>query len=354
MGEMSEALFVQNYHPVLILGGKGVGKTVLIQSLIAYLRSSQNDASVILGQNPLPGSFPDRSKRVEDAEYFFGEGLRRWGLGYPPERTTKEYPFFVPIEIRKANDDSLPQRLALFDGMGEWTQWSLDDAVLPDFKTEIRDVLVDYPAGISTIFIVPAQTKRQERSNQRDIDFSMSRLIDQYHLVRGAPRDNDRLLLLISKWDLLCANKTELGNWLRGNQVKAFREKVVTAISPYSQTWSAFSSVTGNTDLTLNAMPHTAASIADKEQAISYDHGQNEEFPNGQILENPADRHLLVAQSRYNKILANWLYGNSSEEGQQRTELFPEVALKSVGLKRNFERLLYGLILARRQLKLDA
>jgi hypothetical protein len=114
MPALTDRLINLQYHPVLLFGPSGGGKTVLLQSLISSLKNLQGSSvNPSPGVELIPNEYEKATERIEDGRFFFSDEVPRFGRGDLPVKTQREYPFFCPrgLGLPKRFDQNYSIRL---------------------------------------------------------------------------------------------------------------------------------------------------------------------------------------------------------------------------------------------------
>ncbi len=212
---LAEALLERDAHPVILIGTRATGKSVLLASLLSFfIRSPDTGALLSLG-DPLLSAENDYGRRVNDkAKRFFNKTVLRFIEGVPPEQTTDVEPYYIPVQLSPVNR-APDASLAILEVSGE--HYMLDrnsDVLVKEMREEIATVYADYPGPISIIIVAPylegdgylAETDETvqdyERQRIKDIDVSISFALRDYISRRKHRIDNDRIMILMTKWDI--------------------------------------------------------------------------------------------------------------------------------------------------------
>jgi len=212
---LAKALLERDAHPVILIGTRATGKSVLLASLLSFfIRSPDAGALLSLG-DPLLSAENDYGRRVNDkAKRFFNRTVLRFIEGAPPEQTTDAEPYYIPIQLSPVNR-APNASLAILEVSGE--HYMLDrnsDVLVKEMREEIATVYADYPAPISIIIVAPylegdgylaeadETVQDYERQRIKDIDLSISFALRDYISRRKDRIDNDRMMILMTKWDV--------------------------------------------------------------------------------------------------------------------------------------------------------
>lgn len=297
-----DKLMQKNVHPVLVFGTSYSGKTTMLQSLLCYARNGAGSGIDISYGEPV---FYDNSTasqdRVNEGRAFFERGVSSFKDGNFAPPTSKDYPFFIPVTIMIKGERF---KLAFMEGNGEWYQprsnTGIDQPLFDDFKAEISSLILKFKKPISVIFI--ATTDAGPLKEKHKSDEGISNCIEQYKNRTNGDRDN--LLLLISKWDVLCDPADPKSKF-----ADAGFDDVVDEIKKWRFIWPKYSTMkTANPDAKA-LMPYSA-----------------EWIKNNQIVAR--DKTYDVIFDKFNRTLWNWLYGNVKSVDRAdgpRAVLYPDV-----------------------------
>jgi GTPase SAR1 family protein len=382
---LAKALQDQGCHPVLVFGPSSSGKTTLLLSMLDYLRrGSHGVVDVRLGEQVLPDDYPQAGERRSNAAKLFSNSLLDYQKNIAPERTVLELPFLVPVDLRhkegEVSGSKYPDlvRLVFVEGMGEWYELDRQSGISrsPPFKEDIAEILRHYDKGISVIFVAPtisADIKYGNPLNQRnvaEIDAALSDTINEYAEVR-LDKSNDHELFLLSKWD------TKFGDKIIGGKFTGTMEDDVYSHihsfddGAYRNAWTKFSGRPQRDCGTLSVMPHFAGRIPYKDPPLPVavvssnirtdlgGPGSDANLPAEAKSRQPAVEaprrtfdntpELRVAKDHFNRVFANWLYGNATASlNGQRLELFPDMAISENKLLRWYEYAIYSVVGGRR------
>jgi hypothetical protein len=199
-GQLAET----GYHPILIFGNAGSGKSILLTSLFSF--ANTNTASkigyVTLGEPIIPLSNTYGAEIWKEAENFFNRTTTLFTAGKPAEATKLKQPIFIPISLRSVGSEL---RFAFMESSGE--NYHIDESTstyFPKLKEETSQLYRQYAGPISILIIAPF-----EGVNAEDEDYlhkSDLALLGQLHLYQTHRstefKKMDRFLFVLTKWDL--------------------------------------------------------------------------------------------------------------------------------------------------------
>ncbi len=196
------------YHPVIIFGATGAGKTILLASLLSNFHNTvgQPGAEIRIGS-----SICSRDSSMYDRAVFFMENTTedfRNGIG---PSTTQLEPFFIPVEVRSQRPPlhEITVGLAFLESRGESqtpekkvdTKTASQKAyreyrALPD---EVSEVLKGYSGAVSVIYVAPYVVPEDAAT---DPDLTLKSKMLQFCKAReGHETVCDRHLFLLTMWD---------------------------------------------------------------------------------------------------------------------------------------------------------
>jgi hypothetical protein len=199
----------QKYHPVVLIGSENAGKTVLILSLLAYLKSNPNGKPIatFFGNDLFP---PAGDKTLEaTARRYFDVSVAQFMAGRSEANTKIDTPMFIPALV--SGDDGRELRFAFMESDGEKYKpdWDRGDSRYPEFNNELEKILRQYAEGISFIWVLPRAAKKMSSSaiefdsekTIRESGQSVLGAIGNYKELRGDNSARDTHMLLVSQWD---------------------------------------------------------------------------------------------------------------------------------------------------------
>lgn len=297
---LADRLARNNFHPVLIFGTTMAGKSSLLTSLFAYIRSqSEAAARVNIGEWLVPTESEYGERLYNEAQYFFHRVVNNFINQTPAPQTRSEFPFFIPVVFMPKEGTGLQSiKFAFLESKGEWYQpHDSQPGYFQDFREEIAEVLSKFPDGVSVVHVAPAVTRAQQNASAADSrrlsdeDMALLGVMTNYELKRRGKR-MDQHLYLLTKWDRYA-----------GIEEDEFKRPDVTRLRQllnrsYNQSWTAFQSMDlGPDDKGRRHFMQYSSGLMDAEGVLSL-----------------ADRDR-PALDRYPRTLWNWLYGNATSAG---------------------------------------
>lgn len=293
---LSEYLIEKKYHPVLIFGDSGSGKSSLLASLFHYMQHDQNAGAIcMLGDWILPTGTPEGDAFAEQASEFFNRDIMAFNAGQAAPATRVEIPFYIPVVVRP-NGRKGDVRLAFLESRGEDYKIRTDTAgYFPEMKSQINDVYEHFPGPISLVVISPF-TYRDVYTAGDDLDGEEDRIragdqalygaLQAYQRSRRWP-EMDNYMFVLTKWDMFTGgvSASEFAEPPRGLAEKMIRDR-------YPLAWNMFRNMPQ--DKSAHAMQYSAGLIAG----------------NGVITTPDQFKPALY---RYPRALWNWLYKNASD-----------------------------------------
>lgn len=292
----------EKIHPILIFGTSRSGKTLMILSLLHYAKQNPRaNMRIRLGDAVFPPNFPYALERHRDAEQFYNILTIEFANGDRPPSTQKIVPFFVPINIEVAGRT---YKLAFLEGNGEWYQ--RDENSFKQFKQEIAGILSGFAAPASIVFVAPTGDERtpSDRNFRNASHEDLAHCVEEYERHRIV-RDQDNLLLLVTKWDVLHSPGRPDSHF-----ADATVADVLAEIKSWHFIWQQFANLTGPSRA---LTPYSAGWI-------------NE---NGMFIR---DIKYQLVFDKFNRTVWNWIYGNvtaaaSSNIPPVRETLYEDVKL---------------------------
>jgi hypothetical protein len=286
------------YHPVVIVGTSSAGKSCLLCSLFAYLRSDPSlEIGVHLNEPLLERSSPYGELIAESSEAFFHRAVQEFIEGTAQPSTEARVPFFIPVVVRPRNGPAM--KFAFLESRGEWYQPRKNtSAYFQPLKGEIESVLKHFQRGVSVIYVAPYSVSPEVVES----GLALVGAMNGYESARLA-RDNDAHMLLVTKWDSFRKGSLGLKDIL--TNTKADAEEYVN--SHYKNAFAVFKGL---------ALQPTQLSL------MQYCSG----LISGRTVIRPSDE-IRPAVNRYPRRLWNWLYLNAtrtSKEPGYTTVLIPD------------------------------
>jgi hypothetical protein len=309
---------VQEFHPVLLFGTQGSGKTHVLLSLLAYARyQSSMGVQTEFGCSSERDIFPvdyvatsgiSHSERFINAKKMYDDEVQTFENGLDTAGTGIRDPFFIPINLIKGSEKT---KLLFAEANGEWYQRG-DDGLHKSFKEEINYMLLYYDKPMSIIFVVPS--KQFETHNYNEMLNCITRTIEEYNRYDRA-RYGDNLLLLATKWDCIPGTKLPDGS---GSDIE------LTEFEGQAERWTG---VWAN-------FCRIQALLPDSRAAMPYSTGPVN------IVDDTRERRAGIyggssVYTQFPRILWNWLYENANQKliddkERQRKILFNDVAVEGM------------------------
>lgn len=309
---LAEALEEGGYHPVVLFGTSASGKTSLLLSLLAFLKSRPDlDTGLFLCPSLLGAGNAYGQTIHADARALFEVLTQAFIRGEKIPATRSLLPFFVPVEIRPKNRVAV--RFAFLESDGEWYRPDTKDGetlagkrtLFKEWRREIEEFVSAYREPITFIYLAPYTQidgdadRVVDREQVASAGLAIEGVVQAYDQVRGDQRHSDRHLLLVTKWDAR-QTKVPLGSEVLDEDLDALEDLLN---GRYNQAYAAFKNLPG--------------------------HCFRNAYSSGVIgrsgLRQPRDEDEAEAIATYPYKLWNWLYGNASiARGEAAAELFPQ------------------------------
>ncbi|WP_018262181.1 hypothetical protein [Methylobacterium sp. WSM2598] len=330
--EIMSHLRNNHIHPVMIFGTNSSGKTMMLLSLIDYIKSSDDAVvDVQLGAPIWPRRHGYFAPIEEAARAFFENQVAAFGRGYAAPRTQRETPYFIPVNIVH---ERRTVKFAFLEGMGEWFEQqkpaagqAADASRMPPFlpfRNLLKEILQHYELGMSLIFVAPTVAGPDGESAASSHE-CLSNAMHQVDRLRGN-KNRDNLLLLISKWDACCPPGVNGSGFS-----DATASTVLDRIARWRVAWPKFAAMTGFPAHSKALMPYSAAWVQ----------------PDRRITHSPIYAPVF---RRFNRTLWNWLYGNATAAlphgGGAREILYADVVPSPVEEAGPYETLTRVMILS--------
>jgi hypothetical protein len=206
----------KGYQPVILFGTAFSGKTSVVLSLLASIKTEPSLKAGLFLADPLLSQDTEYGKfQAENAEAFFYRKTQDFIEGTASPKTNIPLPFFIPVNLRAEGKDQIT--FAFMESNGEWYRPDrTGDRLHPKLRGQIEDFLAYYQKGIIFIHLLP-YTQQAVRSASADITNDTQEVRDAALAVEGAVRSYERVrvdkrsdihLMLVTKWD---AHDTALG-----------------------------------------------------------------------------------------------------------------------------------------------
>ena len=206
---LSIGLDACGYHPVVLFGNASSGKTSLLLSLLALLRTEPELACGLkLGEPILPLDTPYGRLIYDQAVGFYGAKTQAFINGNAAQKTVIDAPFFIPLIMSPEGKPEL--RFAFMESNGEWYHPDRDnDRLFPGLRSHIESFLATFQGPITFIHLIPYTQRPVYSANSdkfsdvreiEDASIAIKGALDAYQNVRPN-KDDDRHLMLVTKWD---------------------------------------------------------------------------------------------------------------------------------------------------------
>jgi hypothetical protein len=211
---IAEEMDKEGYHPVIIFGSSGSGKSTFLGSLFSYLQITMaNGIGIYLGNSLIPLNTAQGKSAYTQAEQFFNHQLQKFqdGEAHTNTKTINDRPFFIPVRVKPPE---LPEiKFAFLESNGEW--YCPDENTskyFPELKEEINAILKFYQKGISFIHIAPftqqnpsSLEKIDDKEELKKANLALVGALNTYEQLRVFREDDDHVLL-VTKWDVSTKN----------------------------------------------------------------------------------------------------------------------------------------------------
>lgn len=206
---LAEHMAEARYQPVILFGSAASGKTSLILSLLAAIRTEARlNAGLFLGDPILDTSKRYGAYLTEQASQFFGLKTQQFIEGAAAPRTNIELPFFIPLIFRPR--DKPEARIAFMESNGEWYRADRQsNRFFPPLRKQTEEFLQHYAGGIIFIHLLPYTQQHLYTNNQnagndanelQEASLAVSGALQAYEAIR-VDKGSDQHLLLVTKWD---------------------------------------------------------------------------------------------------------------------------------------------------------
>ena len=211
---IAEEMDKEGYHPVIIFGSAGSGKSTFLGSLFSYLQITMtNGIGIYLGDSLIPLNIPQGEAAYTQAEQFFNHQLQKFqdGEAHLNTKTINDRPFFIPVRVKPPE---LPEiKFAFLESNGEWYRPDENTSkYFPELKEEINAILKFYQKGISFIHIAPftqqnpsSLEKTDDKEELKKANLALVGALNTYEQIRVFREDDDHVFL-VTKWDVSTKN----------------------------------------------------------------------------------------------------------------------------------------------------
>lgn len=307
--ELVSGAIRKKFHPVILFGGPGSGKTHVIMSILNML-SKPMGIDHALDWSLFPERYPSRAERIASSMAYTEEMLAQYRAG-TILKTDFLRPLFIPLRIRAGQpirgmiDHT---KFVFVDGRGEnfitapsnrgndgsWTQ---------DFQPEIR-AFIKSRSPMTMIFVAPYSIGREERTPEYSVSAGLKGVIKKAR--EGRPQDSkDWNLFLFTKWDL--SDRAQRETNMMDPDLSFVESQILgRARDPWGEYY--------NGEVPTFDRRYFMQFVATTDEvARSGGRDDMNQHPDETVVE------------RYAKTLLNWIYGNATEAAcGVRPSLFPE------------------------------
>jgi hypothetical protein len=307
---LAAGLDAAGYHPVVLFGNANSGKTSLLLSLFALLRTEPSLVTGLELGDAFVATDSLYGKYLRDqAEGFFGRKTQDFIEGRASPKTAIELPFFIPVVFRPEAKPEI--RFAFMESNGEWYRPDRSsEKLFPKLRQQIEDFLATYQGPITFIHLLPytqqvvygsGADQLTDDNEMKEASLAIAGALYAYQKARVNKQD-DRHLILVTKWDAHDREELDRADILRhsGPEAEEF------ANERYSQAMSVFRGL-GLQSYQQRLNAYCAGIIA----------GQNVTMPK-------RGDELREAVLHYPTQLWRWLYRSTLEQlGEQPIDPFP-------------------------------
>lgn len=292
---LSEYLIDKGYHPVMIFGDSGSGKSSLIASLLHYMQQDPDAGAIcILGEWIIPTGTPDGDTFAEQASEFFHRDIMAFNDGQAAPATRVDMPFYIPVVVRSKSGKG-EVRLAFLESRGEDYKIEVNStAYFPEVKRQITDVYEKFPGPISLIIVSPFTYRdvytshdglEGEENRIKEGDKALYGALQAYQKFRRWP-EMDNYMFVLTKWDMYTkgVSAQEFVTPPKGLAEKMIRDR-------YPLSWNLFRNMPKTNSA--SSMQYSAGLIA-----------------GSGVIAVPDQ--FKPAIYRFPRALWNWLYRNAS------------------------------------------
>lgn len=308
---LAHELRENGFQPVILFGNAASGKTSLLLSLFALIRTEYDlEAGLDRAERLLPHGSQYGDYLHAQSQEFLGRKLQAFIDGSQPPKSNIEYPFFVPITLSPKGKPE--QRFAFLESNGEWYRPDFKaDELYPRLRRQVEDFISHYQGPLIFLHLVP-YTQEKTRAADYDASADGKQLHEAQLAIVGAlqaykalrvDRQNDSHLMLVSKWD---ARSREHGNAIQAleNDRRALLEFVATK---YGQAYTSYQALGLSADR-FNLEPYCSGVMTE-----------------AGVLPLRRDNLLRDYANAYPKNLWNWLYRTAlAGRGEEPISPFPE------------------------------
>jgi len=205
------ALHVESggFHPVILFGNAASGKTSLLLSLFAAIKTNPELFTGLFLGDPILDEKTEYGRYLhENSVQFFGQKTQDFIEGKAAPKTALQFPFFVPIIFRPDNKPEM--KFAFMESNGEWYRPDRNTGRLfPSLRRQVEDFISNYQGGITFIHLIPYTQGAVYSTNSdrihdaaeiQDASLAISGALQSYEKIR-IYKQHDRHLMLVTKWD---------------------------------------------------------------------------------------------------------------------------------------------------------
>jgi hypothetical protein len=207
--QIAAGLDAAGYHPVVLFGNANSGKTSLLLSLFALLRTEPHlETGLKLGDPILHVDSPYGRFLRDQAEGFYGKKTQDFIEGVASPKTAIETPFFIPVIFTPQGKPEV--RLAFMESNGEWYRPDRQsDKLFPALRKQIEEFLSVYQGPVTFIHMLPytqqvvygsSSAQVTDAEEMKEAALAVAGALLAYQQVRPNKQE-DRHLMLVSKWD---------------------------------------------------------------------------------------------------------------------------------------------------------
>jgi hypothetical protein len=319
----------QGYHPVVLCGTAQAGKTTMLASLCAYLKTC-GTASIEFGDWFDLGESAEAKEQLEEAQRFFKYSVGDFKEGIGPAGTQIHLPYIVPLIVTPTNTRGMPRgadnrikpvKFAMMDMRGEFFKPNRVTPLHRPIHPDAQSLLRSFERGVTMLYLAPVTridgygyggAGQFEPHDNDDADIRFEENPDEALLnaIRGYEsarpvRGMDRHLFMLTKWDIRTKGTEDPG-------FSAPTEREITEFleEKFGSSWAAFRCLRASRDSKW-FVQYCAGIIAGR-----------------QVIKQRGES--LARVDRYSKVLWNWLYEGAKRVNGQSHEhvLFPDVVPK--------------------------
>lgn len=297
------------YQPVILFGNAASGKTSLLLSLFASIRTTPDlKTSIALAPDVIQDDSDYARYNLENAERFLNLMTQQFIQGQAPAATAIEDPFLIPVTFEPVGKPAC--RFVFIESNGEWYRPDYtDNRLFPKFRAEIEDFVRNCQRGIIFLHLLP-QTQLAVRGGSYNQNEDTALMDDASVAVAGAlanyrnmrvEREQDFHLMLVTKWD----NRSKSMN-IYDALSDHFEDVEEFVLSKYGQAYAEYQGLTG---------------IVKERQLNGYCAGLMSEDG---VLSLRPDNDLRPYVLKFPKNLWRWLYRSAqANQGYQPVDPFP-------------------------------